>query len=366
MKRIGEILSYLEEHIDEEHIAKVKERSKKALTYQNPDKPVLRICFPCDTFVGYPYDEVFNDMEKMMVSELVEYSNAADLKDDRIPMIRPNYGVGVLPSLFGIKSRVVGNNLPWVDHAESIDKIKDILNKGVPDIKSGMGGLIFDTIDYYREQLSGFPKCSRLIPIYQPDLQGPFDVVHLIWGSNVYYALYDEPELVHELLKLVTETYIVFLRELKKVINDEYDSFHYHWGILLPGHIVIRNDTAVNLSGEMYEEFVKPYDEILLREFGTGTIHYCGKAEQWIFSMMECENLRALNFGQPPNMDFGMEFLNKIYGKMKEKNLGIVNYELDKSIIQDIAKSEYILGVTYQTTVKNKKEAVELCKKLQI
>lgn len=363
MKKIGQILSYLEEHLDEDHIMTVKERSAKTLSYQKTDMIALRICFPCDDFAGYPYEEVFNDMEKMMVNELVEYCNAVDIKDDRIPMIRPNYGVGILPSLFGMKPRVIGNNLPWVDHVNSTDEIKEIINKGVPDIKSGLGGLIFDTIDYYREKLSKFPKCSRLIQIYQPDLQGPFNVAHLIWGNDVYYALYDEPELVHELLKLVVETYIVYLREIKKVINDEYKSFHYHWGFLLPGLIVIRNDTAVNLSREMYEEFVKPYDEMLLKEFGTGSIHYCGKAKHWIFSMMECENLRALNFGQPPNMEFGLEFLSKIYGKMKEKGLGIVNYGVDKSIIPDIQKSEFVNGVTYEVTAENKKEAVEIYNK---
>ena len=363
MQKIGKILTYLEEQLDEGHIAKVKERFRKVLTYQKSDRLVLRLCFPCETFNGYPYEEVFADMEKMMVNELVEYCNAVDIKDDRIPMIRPNYGVGVLPSLFGLKSRVVDNNMPWVDHVKSTDEIRSILNKGVPNIKSGLGGLIFDTIEYYKEQLSKYPKCSKLIQIYQPDLQGPFDVVHLIWGSNVYYALYDEPELVHELLKLVTETYTVFLRELKKVLNDEYGSFHYHWGSLFPGHIIIRNDTAVNLSKEMYEEFAKHYDEILLREFGTGSIHYCGRAEQWVFSMMGCKNLRALNFGQPPNMIFGTDFLGKIYSKMKEKRLGIVNYGVDKSIVPDITNSEFDQGITYQTVVENKKEAVELFEK---
>ena len=363
MQKIGKILTYLEEQLDEGHIAKVKERFRKVLTYQKSDRLVLRLCFPCETFNGYPYEEVFADMEKMMVNELVEYCNAVDIKDDRIPMIRPNYGVGVLPSLFGLKSRVVDNNMPWVDHVKSTDEIRSILNKGVPNIKSGLGGLIFDTIEYYKEQLSKYPKCSKLIQIYQPDLQGPFDVVHLIWGSNVYYALYDEPELVHELLKLVTETYTVFLRELKKVLNDEYGSFHYHWGSLFPGHIIIRNDTAVNLSKEMYEEFAKYYDEILLREFGTGSIHYCGRAEQWVFSMMGCKNLRALNFGQPPNMIFGTDFLGKIYSKMKEKRLGIVNYGVDKSIVPDITNSEFDQGITYQTVVENKKEAVELFEK---
>jgi len=360
---IDKILAYLEGKLDEVHILKVKERTKKVLNYQNSDRLVLKISFPYEDFKEYPYEEAFSDMEKMMVNELVEYCNTVDLKDDRIPMMRPNYGVGVLPSLFGLKTRVIGNNLPWVDHVDSIDEIKSILNKGVPDIKTGLGGLSFNTIEYYMEQLSRYPKCSKLIHIYQPDLQGPFDIVHLIWGSSVYYALYDEPELVHELLKLVTETYIVFLREIKKVINDEYGAFHYHWGSLFPGHIIIRNDTAVNLSREMYEEFAKPYDEILLREFGTGSIHYCGRAEQWVFSMMDCDNLRALNFGQPPNMVFGTDFLSRIYSRMKEKRLAIANYGVDKSFVPDITKTEYNQGITFLTTVENKKEAVDLFEK---
>ena len=37
-----------------------------------------------------------------------------------------------------------------------------------------------------------------------------------------------------------------------------------HWGIMHGGHIMIREDSAMNLSPAMYGEFARPYDQRLL------------------------------------------------------------------------------------------------------
>lgn len=65
---------------------------------------------------------------------------------------------------------------------------------------------------------------------------------------------------MRELLELVTATYIKFLKELKKTLNDEEDGFCLHWGKLFKGSVVIRDDSPVNLSPDMYKEYLSPHE----------------------------------------------------------------------------------------------------------
>lgn len=360
MVKLNEVLEFLENNLNVEHIQKVKCNLKSVLNYERVEGVPLKIGFESRTFTRYPYLQTFEDMEKMMVNQLLVPCGAAQIKDHTLPMIRANYGVGTLPSLFGLNCRIVNNNLPWVDHVGTLEEIKRIIEHGIPDMRAGLGARVFDTHNYYNEQLAKYPKCQALIPVYHPDLQGPFDIAHLIWGSDIYYALYDEPDVVHELMELVTLTYIQFMKEIKKTINDEENGFNFHWGTLYKGSILIRDDSPVNISKEMYEEFVKPYDQKILDAFGPGSIHFCGRADQWVFSMMECRGLEALNFGQPPKLKFGFDFLEKIYGKAKEKKIALVDYNMDKALLPEILESEYTSGVTFSTSAENLEEAIKL------
>ena len=61
----------------------------------------------------------------------------------------------------------------------------------------------------FANQFADFPKVSEYVRIYHPDLQGPMDVCELLWGSELFLAMLDTPDLVHASLKLITETYIM-------------------------------------------------------------------------------------------------------------------------------------------------------------
>lgn len=62
---------------------------------------------------------------------------------------------------------------------------------------------------------------------------------------------------------------------------------------------MLRDDSAMNLSPEMFEEFIKPYDQKILNELGGGAVHFCGKGDHFISSLSEMDNLYAVNLSQP-------------------------------------------------------------------
>ena len=245
----------------------------------------------------YAYNDTFADRDKMLLDQLRGPFLHNQLRDYHPMNIRSNYGTVILPSVFGLGYQLTETSLPWVHHLPDGDAVRALIDRGVPDIKNGLGGRCFETAAYFREVLSRYPKLSKAISIYHPDLQGPLDVSHLIWGPDMFYALYDSPEVVHKLLSLVTETYRVFMRQWK-AFTGEGNDFTTHWNYFIKGGIMLRDDTAVTLSKRHYEEFVKPYDQALLDEFG-GCIHFCGRGMAFVESMCQSRNLYGINMSQP-------------------------------------------------------------------
>ena len=245
----------------------------------------------------FPYNDAFVDQEKMLLDQLRTPFIHNQLKDYQPLNIRCNYGTVILPSVFGAGYQLTETSLPWVRHLGGRDEIEALVERGVPDLGNDLGGRCFETLRYYPGMLADHPNLQRAVSIYHPDLQGPFDVAHLIWGPDILYALYDCPELVHALLGLVVETYRRWMRKWK-ALTGEGNDFTTHWNLYIRGGIMLRDDTPVMLSPAHYEEFVKPYDQELLDEFG-GCIHYCGKGDGFVASMCRSRNLFGINSSQP-------------------------------------------------------------------
>ena len=122
----------------------------------------------------------------------------------------------------------------------------------------------------------------------------------------------------------------------------------------------MRNDSAVNLSRDMYKEFAKKYDDMIYEAFGKASMHFCGRADQWVFDMARSENILALNFGHAPNAVFGMEYLDFLKAEMLDKKKPVVSYTVWQSEMDGMDFEKYHTGVSYNLSASDKKEAEEL------
>ncbi len=265
----------------------------------------------------FPYNEAFKDQGKMLLNETRNLFVHAQLRDYHSYGIRCNYGTVILPSIFGVKYDLTETSLPWCAHLESREEVIALIKKGIPDPYAGLGAACFETAGFYMETLSKYPKLKNMVRIYHPDFQGPFDVAHLIWGHDLMYAIYDCPELVHELLALITETYISWIKKWKNFVDDNGE-YSAHWDYFIKGGVFLRDDSAVMISPDQYEEFVKPYDQKILEVFG-GCIHFCGKGDGFIKSMCETKNLYGINCSQPHLNDFEL-----VLRTTREKHIALV------------------------------------------
>lgn len=244
--------------------------------------------------------------EAMLVSQLAEVWSIVNCHSRRIPNIRANYGTGILPSLFGAELFWMEDSLdtlPTTKPLECDDPISRLLDAGEPDITSGLGGKVFEAAEFFKSALAPYPGLAEVVWIYHPDLQGPLDAAELLVGSGLYLAFYDAPEKLISFLELITRTYIRFMRKWFEIVPPQAsmgtEPIMAHWGSLYPGRVMLRNDSLVNLSAEMYEGLVRTFDERILREFGGGAVHFCGKIDHCIEAVTAIEGLAAVNVSQP-------------------------------------------------------------------
>lgn len=314
-------LSKFERMLDPQHQPQVEAAWRQVFAFQALD-PAPRVladvsAAPDADWPAYPYNDTFADPSRMLLDQLRAPFLHCQLQDLHPLNIRSNYGTVILPSVFGVGYRLTETSLPWADHLQGRDEVRRLIERGVPDLHNGLGGRCFETAAYYRETLLAYPQLSRAVAIYHPDLQGPFDVAHLIWGPDILYALYDCPAMVHELLALVTETYRRWMRAWK-AFTGEGNEFTTHWSFCLHGGIMLRDDTAVMLSAAHYDEFVRPYDQALLDEFG-GCIHFCGRGDGFVPSMLESGNLHAIHCSQPELND-----MDTLLGLARERRIVVL------------------------------------------
>lgn len=261
-------------------------------------------------------NQALDDQEAMAIQQFGPVSGVLDAGNGAILNIRSNYGTSTLPSLFGVEPYIMDeklNTLPTsLPMPGGIDGVKAALDKGIPDVHSALGGKTLEMNKRFIEMMQPYPKVSEFVHIYHPDAQGPIDICEVLCGSELFYYLYDYPDLMKQFLEMITETYILFMREWEKIVSPKFDRYTAHWGMLHKGRITLRNDSLMNLSEEMYVEFVRPFDQRLFDEFGGGIVHYCGRGDHFAGAMSEMEGLCGLNVAQPHLNDMELVFQNSV------------------------------------------------------
>lgn len=320
MDRLHYLLGWMDRHSCLEGRQEARANARRALAFEPVDHlPVLvYTTAPPEVHARpYRYSVVFETPHKMLFNELAQHAGGVMVPDAREFTVRANFGVAILPSAFGCAHRIVDESMPWVEHVAGRDEIRRLVDAGLPSDDAGLLARCWDFYAYCLRILDDYPDLGGLIRLYHPDFQGPFDTAHLVWGPDIYVAMHDEPELVHAMLDLVTRFYSVAMNRYKRLVH-EGNEWTGHWCFPMAGGIMIRNDSAVCVSRAMYDEFIRPYDERLLAEFG-GAIHHCGAGGHFLDSLAETRGMAAVNFGEPDRQDLAM-----VLELFAERRIGLI------------------------------------------
>ena len=267
-------------------------------------------------------NSTLDNYELMAIHQLKLCSDALRNGTGQLLNVRCNYGTGILPSLFGAEPFIMDETLNTLPTSRPMKggevDLHVLLEQGVPSVRSGLGANVLEMAGHYQSWMKPYPLIEQYVNIYHPDLQGPMDVCELLYGSELFTALIEQPDFVRQLLDLITQTYIAFLNEWNRLVPPQ-DGYATHWTMMHRGQIMLRDDSAMNLSPEMFDEFIRPYDQRLLSTFGGGAIHFCGKGDHFIRMMCGMDNLYAIHMSQPEYNDLEIIFRNTV-----DKNIRIL------------------------------------------
>lgn len=366
MEKLDRLLDFLEERLDEEHVRRTERLHLDAMAFRPVPRLPLTLVYPPDDVAPFPYAEACEDPAKMLHNELIRTVGGTStytsvrIGDDYPPHIRSNHGIGILSSLFGARCRIFNDTMPWVEHLDPAE-LRKAVGKGVPELSQALGKRVLETHRFYREKLAGYPKCSRCVRITQPDLQGPFDIAHLLMGNDVFLAVVDQPDFVHELLAVITDTYIAFRKLIAPQLTDSAgDGAVYLHGCLFGGKVLIKDDTAiVNLSGEMHREFSKVYNDRIFAAFGGGSFHFCGPSRAWAHGAIDGPWLRGVNYGNPEMQDLAAE-----HAYWRDRKVPILLWgdslrlqRQDGSVLDQVRSAGIRTGMTLAVRVNDETEA---------
>ena len=317
-------------------------------------QPILINCVPGIEDIPdkeLPYDQIYYDRDLMLESELRNALGARLGCGDSVPSIRANMGCGIFATILGVKQELFSDKMPWVTKHLSKSEILSKLSGKLTLSDDFLRALEY--IDYFADAVKG--SGCRIYPV---DLQGAFDVAHLVLGDSIFLELYDDPAFIHDLLSLCCEAIFLGMDEcLKHIPGSEQTVCHYN-GLAMPrakGGIKISEDTSTLLNPEHIQEFVIPYTDRILRHYNGGYVHYCGRNDHLMDELLKLDNLCGLNLGQPEKHDM-INVLTRCaknniiyYGCVNDKpeNMTYKSYfsELIKASVSTEGRSNLILHV---------------------
>lgn len=268
-------------------------------------------------------NSALNSIDAMIAQQYTACYQSLVSGSGNILNVRSNYGVSIIPILFGAELFVMDerqNTLP-ASKPVSCDSIQIIIDGGIPNLTTSIAGKVFDAGECFKRIGEKYPKIGQYVYVYHPDTQGPFDICEILVGSRIFYMLHDEPDIIKQLLELITQTYIAYMKKWFSLFPP-FSDYSVHWGMLQKGQIMLRDDSAMNLSPDMYLEFIRPYDQMIFDEFKGGAIHFCGRGDHYIQQMSEMNGLHAIAMSQPHlnNMDV-------IYENTIDKNIPLIGFD---------------------------------------
>ncbi|AQQ09108.1 methylcobalamin:coenzyme M methyltransferase [Sedimentisphaera cyanobacteriorum] len=364
---LKKLLKHLNSILEPERQEEIEQRHKMALQWQDTDRLPLVMCYPLDESANYkpfPHREIFDSPEKMLYNELVHAFDTSiamrdEINDDLPLTVRANFGTVLVASMFGCEVENAEDNPPWARHLESKDEFEKCLDNFDPsDFSSPWMAKAEKTLKVYKQILSEYPKLKNMIQIVLPDLQGPLDNAAMVRGSEFFVELLTEPELTAKAMKLAAQAQANAAKHFSPYLTEKVNGFAHQHAAMIRGNILLRNDSSVMISPEMYSEKIACYDDMVLNAIGKGSIHSCGKIGHVAEKFMEIPHCLSVDFGQPEMND-----LDTIYSIAKERNISLIRVSVSKEqLISGEVQKRFPTGVSLVYRAESFAEAQEIMK----
>lgn len=361
LPELKSLLDHLENTLDPEREAAIARLHHDALLWKPVERLPLVLSYPIpdDTpFKPFPHREIFDNPEKMLYNELTDgFMTSIALRDridDDLPCsVRPNFGTVLVASMFGAHIEQTDDNPPWVRAFKELDEYDDALFRDIHDFSQGWCPKAVEVYEFFHEAFSRYPVVRETVKIVLPDLQGPIDTADLLRGCEIYPDFYLSPELAKRGLEKITEAQIALANRFLPYTTDRRDGMTCQHATYVRGQILIRNDSAIMVSPEMYREQVAEHDERVLAEFEGGGIHACGSCQHVVKEFLRLASLQCLDLGQPEMND-----TEEIYELARQRQIPIIRIRVsEEELTSGRVMRRFPTGVTLVHTADSFEDA---------
>jgi len=311
----------------------IEDRHMRALNWEPIDRPPVVMTLPEPEelrFVPYPHGETFDSPEKMLFNELTYAFNTSiasrDILGDDLPCtIRANFGTVVIASIFGAAIERAEDNPPWVRRSDGAGSLSALLDRDPTDFSQGWAPRVVETHQYFRSVLAEYPELQKTIRVVLPDLQGPFDNLEIIVGSDLFSELLASEDLVSRALEATATAQIGLARHLAPLVSDGPDGFAHQHAVMIKGRILLRLDSVILMSPEMYRNIVAPHDQRVLQELGAGGVHSCGNVGRHVGEFLKLPSVCCLDLGQSE-----LNEINTLYTQLKDRRMPLTRLKVSR------------------------------------
>ncbi len=261
-------------------------------------RPVPEYC----GFDHYTFREQFEDPHKMLIESLWDIIGWARTPSDAQLSLRPNFGVGTLASVFGCKTDMGENDMPWVSERPAKETLPHVDLDHLD--RAGLIPRVIEFIQMARAALKQFPD----VHVFMPDLQGPMNTAFLLRQQDVFMEMLDEEDYFHRLMRTVTEVFIRLTKRFKQELGEPLDGGYHGAMYMVGGGVRVVDDVSIMLSPEHYVQYSLPYVRQCMQPFGGGWIHSCGNISHQLDAYLGAPEIKGINFGEPEYYDFATLF----------------------------------------------------------
>ncbi|MEI6386299.1 MAG: hypothetical protein WCQ50_06680 [Spirochaetota bacterium] len=363
--RLMQLLDALSEAQLGERGIRSNELQRSALKYETVERLPVIFSWPQtdeSRFAPLPNSSIYQDPAAMLYNELVSawelsIANREGLGDELAPTIRPNWGTVIVASVLEGMAEQREEHTPWIRRSGGQSPSLKSIAEADPDIaKAGWVPRVLETYLAYQELLAPYLEQASALRITLPDLQGPLDTVEQLCGEELFVELLENPQQAARAFMRAAELQVAGARLFAPFTNDGPAGFSHQHGFLVKGGILIRCDSAVMISPELYRDLVAPADEFVLSELGGGGLHSCGRIGHSVPEMLKLPSLCSFDFGQS-----SMNDVDSLYKLARERRIPFLRVEADKEELTSGAiLRRFPTGVSLHCKVVSLEEATSI------
>lgn len=308
---------------------------------------------PLNTF------EFPKDMEKYLdlraERDIRYYEKRSGLADDFIEAIQPWYGIAEHTAFIGGKVDITADTSFQHQILDSIDDMDTL----TLDENNMWLRLVVDGIDYLNK------KWGKYVPSKIRGADGPSDIANAILGEDLFYAIYDEPERVEELLDFSVKAIDFTLSRQKAKASKIGGGFLNGFGIWMPengkGHL--SEDFSCMISPECYDELFLPALRKLVSGTESSMLHVHSLGRKCIPSFVKLPELNIFELSSDPNNPRAVEVFREYHDLLADRTVIVAPTFEELMQMDDLLKDSKTVVWYYAKTLEEAKEAIAFVRK---